>query len=833
VLRRYKLRLGDGTTLLVDQDGLSTWLVDRKAMVQAGRSGKWIPLKEFLVHLRAAALREARQQAAAPKEREQTAEDEEQKRAAAREERRQEARREREQAAAREEREQPTDREERMRAAAREERMRAAAREERRQAAARGLTPPPTTTPPREDGLPLVPPPPRGDDLPSTPPPSARADGLPLVPPPPKDEAPLPSPPTPGDDAPLFIPQAPAEDAPVAPSPPEVEAPPAVASPEAEAPQSAPPPSEPESLLGLAASRPGSDAEVRITIGEPRLVDDVAPGRPAVPESPREDEPVGIGEPPGVQAFADEPTPAAHRSGSVSVDDVPVIPLKPLGGEQPGRPAEPPREDEPPSVMAGPAVQSLADDPGASPARQTSNTWTGATWDDEPPAIPLKPADEQEAAARRPARPRSRAASSFADDAPSGPIWTDGPAASVLRAVGSFGTFLSRCLDPLNRLEQGRPPFSFEMGPTRPIEPSRPGAPTAPPRSASRPPEIGPLAEEPTSVADEPRRPSTDDRLPLIPLKPLRDGVSELSTKARGLFVRVRSGLDGLTARASHLLRRESPPDSGPPERLVAADSPASLNAALEPRVVQRAPPALTEMPALRLKPLDEPGSEEEPYEEDLYGEDFLGERADFVSAIWVWTRRLVVVGVLLGLGTLAAMNRDVWLPQAADLGERTLSEIDEQVRSGHFARQQQRAVEEATRQLPHLAPETIRLIMVSSPIRVLDAPDVFEIAYDATDRGLAALDRGDAEELQALRQEMLATLRPEERERIREFDRARAQALAFPLDVRQAMLVYARAARALPPESRERLQALLGEAIAAGLTPATQLTPTASTERP
>jgi hypothetical protein len=825
MVRRFKLRLGDGTTLLVDQDGLSTWLVDRKAMVQAGRSGKWIPLKEFLVHLRAAALREARERAAVPREREPTAQDEEQKRAAAREERRREAQREREQAVAREEQEQPTDREERMRAAAREKRMQAAAREERRQAAARGLTPPPTTTTPREDGLPLVPPPPRGDDLPSTPPPSAREDGLPLVPPPPKDEAPLPSPPTPGDDAPLFIPPAAAEEAPVAPSPPEEEAAPTAASPEV--PPAAPPPSEPESPPGLAAPPPASEVDVRVTVGAPRRVDDEAPRGPVVPEPPREDEPVGIGEPPGVQALADEPTPGGR---SVSAGDVPAIPLKPLENEGPRRRAEPPRDAEPPSATARPAVQSLADDPAAPPARQTGNTWTGATWDDERPAIPLKPPVEPEATSRRSASPRSRAATAFADDAPSGPIWTDGPAASVLRAVGTFGTFLSRCLTPLNRLERGRSPFPVAEDRRRPIEPSTPAPPKPLSRPASRPPELWPSPEGPTSAADEPQWPSTEDGLPLIPLKSLRDGVSRLSTMAQGVLARVRGGLEGLTARAPRLLRREGRPGAAPAERPAADAPPTSPDTGLEPRVVQQAPPALGELPALRFKPMDEdPRSEEDLYDE----EDVLGERADLVSAIWVWTRRLVVVAVLLGLAALAAMNRDVWLPQAADLGERTLGEIDEQVRSGHFAMQQQRAVEEAARQLPHLAPETIRLIMVSSPIRVLDAPDVFEIAYDATDRGLAALHRGDAEELQALRQEMLAALRPEDRERIREFDRAREQALVFPLDVRQAMLVYARAARALPPESRERLQTLLGEAIAAGLTRATELTPTASTERP
>ena len=65
MLRRYKLRLGDGTILVVDQDGLATWLIDSKATVQAGKSRNWVPLRKFLAQVRAVAARQARQEAAA------------------------------------------------------------------------------------------------------------------------------------------------------------------------------------------------------------------------------------------------------------------------------------------------------------------------------------------------------------------------------------------------------------------------------------------------------------------------------------------------------------------------------------------------------------------------------------------------------------------------------------------------------------------------------------------------------------------------------------------------------------------------------------------------
>src|SRR5262245_55483422 len=55
MLERYKLRLGDGTIVGVDRDGLSTWAVDRRAMVQSAGSGQWQPLSEFLARRRTAA----------------------------------------------------------------------------------------------------------------------------------------------------------------------------------------------------------------------------------------------------------------------------------------------------------------------------------------------------------------------------------------------------------------------------------------------------------------------------------------------------------------------------------------------------------------------------------------------------------------------------------------------------------------------------------------------------------------------------------------------------------------------------------------------------------
>ena len=66
MLRRYKLRLPDGTALVVDRDGLNSWGLDAKAMVQVVGSHEWFTLREFLAAEHIAAKREAGRKANAP-----------------------------------------------------------------------------------------------------------------------------------------------------------------------------------------------------------------------------------------------------------------------------------------------------------------------------------------------------------------------------------------------------------------------------------------------------------------------------------------------------------------------------------------------------------------------------------------------------------------------------------------------------------------------------------------------------------------------------------------------------------------------------------------------
>ena len=151
-------------------------------------------------------------------------------------------------------------------------------------------------------------------------------------------------------------------------------------------------------------------------------------------------------------------------------------------------------------------------------------------------------------------------------------------------------------------------------------------------------------------------------------------------------------------------------------------------------------------------------------------------------------------------------------------MGQTVFTEIDRQAHSGQRAREQEQALSDATERLPHLAPETIRLVLSTSSSGVLDPPEVFQLASEAADRGRSALTPAEAAELQALQRELLAHLRPPERARVAEYDRARSQRVVFPFENPHALELVARGARAMPSASRERLQALLGKAVAAGL---------------
>ena len=188
------------------------------------------------------------------------------------------------------------------------------------------------------------------------------------------------------------------------------------------------------------------------------------------------------------------------------------------------------------------------------------------------------------------------------------------------------------------------------------------------------------------------------------------------------------------------------------------------------------------------------------------------------LPALWLWTWRVVLAGALVGGGVLAALEWRAWFPRAAELGQTVFTGIDQQVRSGERAQERQEALREAAERLPYLAPETIGLVLSARAESVLAPPEVFLVAREAAERGLHALTPAEAAELTALQKELLDHLRPPERARLAEYDRARARRVVFPFENPHALELVARGARDMPAPSRERLQTLLGKAVAAGL---------------
>jgi hypothetical protein len=289
-------------------------------------------------------------------------------------------------------------------------------------------------------------------------------------------------------------------------------------------------------------------------------------------------------------------------------------------------------------------------------------------------------------------------------------------------------------------------------------------------------------------AASSPRKgPRPDDGIPIIPLKPLDDAPSARAGSAP------KSGAAGFAGAASGWLARLSGRSSG--EAVPAPGGAAS---------------------ALRQAPEDH-----EPEAEELYDEPGV------LSVAWLWLRRLVLIGAVVVGGVVAASTWPTWLPVVTQIGLVIFTKVDEYVHperarkpgaGSEGDRQAQEALREAAARLPHLSPDTIQLVMSSNAWMVPDPPEVFSRAYAAARRGASALPPGEADELKTLEAAMLAGLRPAERLRVREYERARLQRATMPSEDRDVAGLFARGAAALPAASRARLQALFGKAIAAGL---------------
>ncbi len=532
--------------------------------------------------------------------------------------------------------------------------------------------------------------------------------------------------------------------------------------------------------------------------------------------------------------------PASRPPASRPDDSIQPIPLVPL--------------EEAPLT---PAV-SLAKEPGA-PARrdphplaadvfaaEEDSRVAADTYGEDLPVIPLKPLPDEG---------RGRASTWLGSDEVRGVGLDDGfddgfdeePQVGAdlrhadvvfLRVMAAFGGFLSRALDPLSRYERQRArraaARSVPAGP-RPAE--APPKHTVPPKAAAALQRLGEAlagviakisarqakaAEEPQTIgellASATPRPAPRPKASQEPRTPDAPPIAEEYLD-----------LEELPAAAAPRPRAELP-RAEEPRAVAAPKAPEALpyRPTVPPPVSLRPPPAISELPVLRLREIPK-AEEEEENEGDLYDGDYQypgeeGAVARFLRGFGLWTKRVVLLAVLVGGVGWAAFTWRTWFPRAGEVGKKALTTIDRQVRSVETEKEREQALRAGIEQMPQLAPETIQLLLSNSG--ALDVLALYQAANDAADRGGASLTRDEGLELAALRDELLAGLQAKEREQLRDYERSRAFGLALPSEERSALALVARGARALSPERLARLQALLGKQVAAGIP---QVSPSAS----
>ena len=478
---------------------------------------------------------------------------------------------------------------------------------------------------------------------------------------------------------------------------------------------------------------------------------------------------------------------------------MPPIPLVPLD-EAPVTPAIPLAEER--GARARPSASPRFDDAFGAEDRGRA---APDSYGQDLPVIPLKPIPEQDQSYVPPWSRREAGASpdeafedSFDDELPADQGLRHADVV-FLRMMATLGGFLSRALAAAARFERRQ-------------RARRTSARSAPP---------APRPADPAQAADEPRTLGEllASAIPRPVRKPKpepepRSPAAQPTDEPRSLGELIASAIPRPARKPEpEAFEEDWPAISEPPPPPVASAGP-SVPASRPPSAL-KPPPLLSEIPVLRLA---------EIREEEVTGDLYDGESPDaagpgLLHGLWLWTKRLVVLGVLVGGGAWAAFTWKSWFPRAGEVGERALATIDEQVRSKEIEAQRAQASRDGAEQLPQLAPETIRLILSKSAGGRLGVPELFQAASDAADRGGASLTSEEAGELTALRGEQLAGLHPSERERVRDYERSRAIGAASPAEERAAIELVAQGTRLLPAQRLARLQALLGKAIAAGLT--------------
>ena len=290
------------------------------------------------------------------------------------------------------------------------------------------------------------------------------------------------------------------------------------------------------------------------------------------------------------------------------------------------------------------------------------------------------------------------------------------------------------------------------------------------------------------------RPPTPDDGMPIIPFKPLDDEepaeeeLQELhlieEKEPAGIHIpaiHIPPAAQHLIDSASTWLTRVTAPRPAPPEPLMP-------------------PPPISELPSLRFAPLPP--------------EEARGQKRP-----WPKRQLLTVAAILGGLGlvaiALAWLPRLEWLSRKASVAPAPAATPSLPPTEPTLPPELQVAAE----QLPHLAPETIRLVASTIDLgRPPDPPEVFRRADVAANRGASTLTEDETRELRTLKSAVVGALRPMDRERVLAYDRVTVGRDLMQGEDARVLRLYARGVRALPPPRRERLQTLLGKAIAAAL---------------
>lgn len=186
--------------------------------------------------------------------------------------------------------------------------------------------------------------------------------------------------------------------------------------------------------------------------------------------------------------------------------------------------------------------------------------------------------------------------------------------------------------------------------------------------------------------------------------------------------------------------------------------------------------------------------------------------------------KRAAPLAGLVALALVAAATYSLWMPLLEGLGSSQPTPpaaAPTPAASPTLDPSLPREVVAAIQQMPHLTPETVQLVVATSPFAGPEPPEVFRRARAALRRGAPALTPEETRELADLERAVASRLRPIERERLQAYDRVTTGRELLSDEDARVLGLYARGARGLPVASRDRLQALSAKAITAALRPA------------